>query len=315
MLIVGLYIGFVGGALVGLDSGGGVQETVHRAGTGPSTDRIAIIPIVGMIDQSTSQFVQTCVDRVIEDETIKAVVIRVESGGGMVAPSDQIWNQFKRLKSERNLPVVASFGGVAASGGYYVAVGSDEIIVEPTCVTGSIGVIAQVLTFEGTMEKLGIEPVTIVASGSEQKDIGNNVFRTWTPADVDRWKVILDAAHKQFVDVVYQGRSDKLSYDEVVSIANGSIYVAQDAVDKKLADQIGYLAEAINNARIRSGMTHEDPPVVMYQQIVGFSALLGGASTQAGQADSQRLMEMNPGEIRNWMLELSVPQPLYMMTP
>ena len=118
------------------------------------------------------------------DRMPAAVVLRVDSGGGGVTASDQIWHAIERFQERHpDVPVVASFGGVAASGGYYVAAGTDRIFIEPTGFTGSIGVIAQVPTLQDAMQKLGVDWVTVVADGSPNKDNANNLYRDWTDAD------------------------------------------------------------------------------------------------------------------------------------
>ena len=166
-LVLGMMLMFGGGQLDDV-----VLRRVHRDG---GRESLAIIPVRGTIDDQQSNFVRACVDHVLRDRSVKGVVLRVDSPGGGVTASDQIWHQMGRLQ-EAGLPVVASFGSVAASGGYYVSCGADHIIAEETSVTGSIGVIAQVFTMEQLMEKVGVQPVTLVASGSPEKDVANDIF-------------------------------------------------------------------------------------------------------------------------------------------
>src|SRR5690606_2688533 len=107
----------------------------------------------------------------------KALILRIDSGGGTVGASDRIWNELARFRQETEIPIVASFGSIAASGGYYIAAGADHIIAEPTCITGSIGVMANVMTFDRLLDKVGVTPEVLVAQGSPEKDVANNVFR------------------------------------------------------------------------------------------------------------------------------------------
>jgi protease-4 len=170
--------------------------------------KIAVIPIEGIIDGDMSAFARDAVDHAL-DKNFDAVILRVDSPGGGVASSDRIWYEVERLK-KAGVPVVASYGGVAASGGYYVSCGADYIVAEPTCITGSIGVIAQVLTLEGLMNKIGIEPVTLVATGSPRKDVANDIFHTWNEDDRQTVVTMLDAAYGTFVNRVSTGRAKTL---------------------------------------------------------------------------------------------------------
>jgi membrane-bound ClpP family serine protease len=114
---------------------------VHEMYRDGDRNQVAIIEVKGVIDPLRAHTVRVLVDEVLATRAIKAVVLRVDSPGGGIAPSDQIWYQVNRMR-DAGLPVVASFGGVAASGGYYISCGTDHIVAEPTCITGSIGVIA-----------------------------------------------------------------------------------------------------------------------------------------------------------------------------
>lgn len=218
-----------------------IIEYSYQDGRGKN---IAIIPIEGIIDGEMSAFAHDAVDHAIEKK-FDAVILRVDSPGGGVSASDRIWYEVERLKKS-GIPVVASYGGIAASGGYYVSCGTDHIVAEPTCITGSIGVIAQVLTLEGLMEKVGIEPVTLVATGSPRKDVANDIFHSWTDEDRQTVVTMLDAAYGTFVNRVSTGRSQILtSADAVSQLADGSIFTADQAKSNGLVDQVGYLNDAI----------------------------------------------------------------------
>ncbi|MEO0587048.1 MAG: S49 family peptidase, partial [Planctomycetota bacterium] len=134
----------------------GLQEARY-AGTDSSQGRVVILPVEGVIDATMADYVRDAVDSLLADPP-KAVILRVESGGGGVTASDQIWHELARLETEADtpIPVVASFGGIAASGGYYIAADADHIMLERTGITGSIGVIAQVPTVAGLLDKVGV---------------------------------------------------------------------------------------------------------------------------------------------------------------
>ncbi|MCA9284914.1 MAG: signal peptide peptidase SppA [Phycisphaerales bacterium] len=280
-----------------------LERTVREAGS----QRIAVIPVSGGIDDAQARFVRAAVAHVMKDTSIDAVVLRVDSPGGGVSPSDQIWREVERLKQSRR-PVVASFGGMAASGGYYVACGTDHIVAEPTTITGSIGVIAQILTMEGLMEKIGVQPVTLVASGSPQKDVANDLFRTWNDADRAKVKSMLDAAYAVFNKRVATGRASAIpDPKQVDAIANGSIYTAEQAVANGLADQIGYLDDAIAVAEQRATIPAGRASVVelvLPPPLFSSSGLLGrDASPRGVDADA----------IRSLLVELGSPRPMYLM--
>ncbi|MHC4769006.1 MAG: S49 family peptidase, partial [Planctomycetota bacterium] len=131
---------------------------VHELYRDGDRNQVAIIEVKGVIDPLRADAVRVLVDEVLATRAIKAVVLRVDSPGGGIAPSDQIWYQVNRMR-DAGLPVVASFGGIAASGGYFISCGTDHIVAEPTCITGSIGVIAQTFILKDLMDKVGIEPV------------------------------------------------------------------------------------------------------------------------------------------------------------
>jgi protease IV len=253
-----------------------VLPTVYRPGMG---DRIAIIPIEGIIAGRTAEFVRLAVESVLGDRSIRAVVLRIESPGGGASASDQILHELGRLKRERGLPVIASYGGYAASGGYYVSCQADRIIAEPTTVTGSIGVIAQVPTVQELLrDKLGVKMETITASTSPQKDLANTYYRDWTEADRAVMLKLVDAVHERFVEVVYAGRKELLTFDEVAQRAGGQVFTAQEALEARLVDEIGYLDAALDAATTAGGFTEDKPPVVIYRPRMGVFDLLGYAS-------------------------------------
>ena len=152
VFLLGMVLG--GGAVMTANAGTGAWSTTWRSGS--FTETVAILPIKGVIDAGQSAHVHQAVDAILEDSTVQAVVLRVDSPGGGVTASDQIWHEVGRLQ-RAGLPVVASYGAVAASGGYYVSCGADHIMAEQTTITGSIGVIAQIMTIEGLLEKVGVQ--------------------------------------------------------------------------------------------------------------------------------------------------------------
>ncbi len=268
---------------------------------------VAIIPIEGAIDGRKADFVHAAVDNILKDSSVRAVVLRVDSPGGAVSPSDEIWNEVNRLK-DHNLPVVASYGGVAASGGYYVSCGANYIMAEETCITGSIGVIAQILTFEDLLNKVGVKPVTLVASGSPDKDVANNLFRTWNEADKAKIKIMLDAAYTAFNKRVKDGRSKVIGDpNKVDALATGAIFTAQQAKDNGLVDGIGYLDAAIAQAESLGGIgTASSTVITIHQTPSLFRGLLA-------QDQASSMSTINADSIRGIVNELGSPRVMYLM--
>lgn len=229
------------------------RGTIHTSGTqfdenvlidGSRSRAIVVINVDDVIDLAMSERVRKQLKQADEDSSVRAVIIRIVSPGGYVSSSDQIYYEIKRFRETTGKPVVAFMQTVAASGGYYTAVACDKIIAEPTVITGSIGVIMSHLVLQELLEdKLGIDPV-VIKSG-EKKD-WPSMFSPTTEEQVqylqDR---LIQPAFERFLEVVCQGRQEVLSEQEVRTLADGSIYSAAQALEKRLIDQIGYLRDAV----------------------------------------------------------------------
>jgi protease-4 len=176
------------------------------------------------------------------DKDVKAIILEINSPGGEVTMSDLIWNELKEFKSfATNRMVFAHLMDMACSGGYYVAVAADYIYALPTTITGSIGVIIPAYNASVLAEKIGVKPVSIASSGN--KDLLNPLAPT-NPEHIAIVKKTIDSAYERFVNLVADGR--KLSTNRVKEIADGRILSAQDALDNKLIDGIGYERDMLN---------------------------------------------------------------------
>ena len=293
----------------------------YQSGDGPGT--VAVLPIVGPIDGYMAEHVRQAL-ATIEKSEPDAVVLRIESGGGGVTPSDQIWRHISdfRLRHPRT-PVVASFGAVAASGGYYVAMPADAVVAEPTCITGSIGVMAQVPTFggytetvggetvyrEGLMDKIGVKVHTLVATGSPEKAVANDPYGSWTARDTQAIQPLLDAAYAQFIDVVQKGRP-ALKPEQVQALATGEVYTAQQAKDSGLVDAIGYLDDAVMVAAARAGLSATRRPDVTIIQAPASMSLLGIERKAPTLADLHST-QLDPETVRSWLDEMATPRLSY----
>lgn len=217
-------------------------------------ERIAVVRIEGPILDS-QQAVSELQD-FSEDPLVKGIVVRIDSPGGGVAPSQEIYNAVKRVREEHNKIIVASMGTVAASGGYYIAVASDRILANPGTLTGSIGVIMQMANFEELLKKIGIE--SLVVKSGRYKDIGSP-FRRMTTEDRRLMQSLMDDVHKQFIEAVAAGRS--LDVADVEVLADGRVFTGLQAKNFLLIDDLGDLRDAIRLAGNLGGIKGE-PPVV-----------------------------------------------------
>jgi len=191
---------------------------------------------------------------------VKAIVLRVNSPGGGVTASDDVYGEIVRFKREQKVPVVAAFGDVAASGGYYVACAADRIVAHPTTVTGSIGVIMTSLNLEGLLAKVGVRNQTFKAG--EHKDI-LSPLRGATPEERRIVQSILDELHTRFVSVVRESRAG-LDLRRLAELTDGRIFDAQQALQAGLIDQIGDLHAAIDAAKAAAHV--DEARVVAYRR-------------------------------------------------
>ena len=261
--------------------------------SGSRTAKIAIIDVRGIIDSELARDVHKQIKSAREDRHIKGLILRVNSPGGTVSGSDRICNELRQYRKEEDKPVVAFMESVAASGGYYVSVGCDKIVAEPTVITGSIGVIAGHFVLQQLLEdKLGIHP-TIFKSG-EKKDWPT----TFQPVTEEQQQYIQDKlitpAYDRFVQVVADGRED-LTLADVKRLADGSIYGAEEALGEKLIDKIGYIDEAIEQVKSLAGI--EKAQVVEYRRPFSLAYFLNSRSDNILKIDKSTLYELATPQI------------------
>ena len=240
--IFGLVAGAAGSSASTMDvQNDVVRRTVQR---GDRATQIAIVPVEGAITDQTAAEVAAAVARARNDN-VDAVLLRVDSPGGGVTPSDRIDHDLQKIR-DAGIPVFASYGGISASGGVYVSARCERIMAEPTCVTGSIGVIASVITMEGLAEKIGVEANSVVATRSPEKAVGNDLWRNWDEKDYAKIRKILDAAYDRFRMLVEEGRSERLAEGvDFDDLCNGNVFTANEALELGLIDAIGYQEDAI----------------------------------------------------------------------
>jgi len=289
MMLIGVVAIFATGQRDILD-----EEIIRQ---GPARTKIAMISLQGVIyDQSASDIYRQ-LKVVRRDKHVKAVIVRVNSPGGTISASDQIYMEINKFRKEEKIPVVAFMQGVAASGGYYASVACDQIIAEPTTITGSIGVISWYLVVQELLEnKLGIMPVTI--KSGRKKDWPSS-FRKPEPEEIQymRDKVITPALER-FIEVVAEGRKKLLTIEDIRKLADGGIFGAKEAKEEKLIDQVGYLDEAIDLAKSLAKI--DKAQVVQYRKPFSFANFFSYRKPN--------LLNLN----RATLYELGTPQILYL---
>jgi protease-4 len=183
------------------------------------------------------------------DQTVKAIVLRIDSPGGSALASDLIWREVTRTEK----PVVASMSDVAASGGYYISMGCDRIFAEPGTLTGSIGVISVKLAVGGLLEKLGVttDRVTVGKNGTF-----NSPFRPWSDSEREAMRRLSKEVYRQFVGKAAKGRH--LSFEQLEKKAGGRIYTGRQAKKEGLVDELGTVEDAIAAAKELAGMSRYD---------------------------------------------------------
>jgi protease IV len=200
-----------------------------------------------------------------DDQSVKALIIRINSTGGTVTASDIMFKEIDLFKKKAKIPVFAVMMDVAASGGYYVALAADTIVAHPTSVTGSIGVIMLSLNAEGLLQKIGV--TTSAFKSGERKDMGSP-FRAVTDDERKIFQSLIDGLHGQFLSRLVESR--KLPLDTARTIADGRVYTAQQALGLKLIDQIGYMDDVLKLARQKIGV--DEARVVVYHRPADYRA-------------------------------------------
>lgn len=224
--------------------------------------KVALITVDGVILDSKEVIEQ--LEKHRTNPTVKAIVLRINSPGGGVAPSQEIHEEILKTRQTDKKPIVASMGSVAASGGYYIASAADLIVANPGTITGSIGVILQIPNISGLMQKIGVKSV-VVKSG-QHKDLASPT-REMTEAERQILQGMLDDVHDQFIDVVATGRH--IDRKKVEAIADGRIFSGREAQSLGLVDQLGNLQDAIERAGALAGIRGK--PTVIQERKRGFS--------------------------------------------
>lgn len=285
LMLIGLFAVFATGQRDVLD------EAVIREG--PRSAKIVVITLEGVIHNERAKDIYEQLKMARESRRVKGLIVRVNSPGGTISGSDQIYNEIRRYREEEKKPVVAFMQSIAASGGYYTSVACEKIIAEPTTITGSIGVIFGHFIIQELLEqKLGIQPV-VITSGPK-KDWPSS----FEPMTEEQRKYIeaklIGPAYDRFVEIVADGRP-MLSLDDVKRLADGSIYGAEEALEVQLIDEIGYLDEAIE--LVKSLADIEEARVIEYRRPLSLAGFLSARSRNILSIDREKLYEFSTPQI------------------
>jgi len=240
-------------------------------------DAVAVVRVEGVIvsgkeadwslsstDNAYSESIVERLERAEQDPSVKAIVLRVNSPGGGIVATDEIYSALTEIEK----PLVVSMGEMAASGGYYISCAAQEILANPATLTGSIGVISTVPNFEGLLDKVGIE-MLVIKSGTMKDEL--SPYRQPTEEEIAHWQGITDEAYEQFLGVVVEGRD--LDPDEARELADGRVYTGRQALELGLVDQLGNLPEAVQFAAELGGIEGK-PRVIEYQRTPSLMEML-----------------------------------------
>lgn len=283
----GIFLGliFLGLVFVGfslLFFTAAVKMTGGEYVTSGSGDKIAIVEINDVI-MSSEKTVEE-LKKFRQDKSIKAIIIRMNTPGGGVAASQEIYEEVKKTRDSGKI-VVVSMGSLAASGGYYISMGANLIVANPGTLTGSIGVIAQFISIKDLADKLGINQ-TVIKSG-ELKDAGNP-FRDMNDKDKAYFQDVVDNSFGQFLDVVSKER--KMTRDKLMQYANGRVFTGLQAKEYGLIDSLGTFEDAVRITARLAGIEGEPRLVREKKKISLFETLLGG-TVEDVTAIKQKLFE------------------------
>lgn len=294
------FLGTVSGCLLVLATGFFVVLAAVLGADSPSSDlsvlsarKVAVIPVEGEIFESRDTI--DLLHKYADAATVRAIVIRINSPGGAIAPSQEIFEAIKDVREESGKPVVASFDSVAASGGFYIAAACDQIVANPGSITGSIGVILQWMEVKDLLAWAKIKPQTISAGALKAT---GSPFNELTQEERTYLTGIVDQLHGQFIRAVAEGRKGKLTLEEVKRLADGRILTGEQAHALKLVDQLGNLDDAVDLAGKLAGI--EGKPAMLYPKPrrPSFMELLSGSDTRS--AVEQVLSRRAPRFLYKW---------------
>lgn len=241
------FLGAFSGCLIGLFIFGIFAAVVASSTTGSSDfsfgNKVAVVPIEGEIVDARDTLDK--LHRYADNSSVKAMVVRINSPGGAVAPSQEIYEEIRKVRQSSGKPIVASIDTVGASGGYYIASACDEIVSNPGSITGSIGVILQWMEVKDLVNWAKMQPQTITSGA--MKDVGSP-YRDMTEPERAYLQRITAQLHQQFIRAVFDGRKGRITQADLGRIADGRVFTGEEALALKLVDWLGNLDDAVGVA-------------------------------------------------------------------
>jgi protease-4 len=295
----------------------GNQQRENTIEKGDLTSRIVVLPVSGIIDEKLFEQVDKHLKELADDKRLKALIIEVNSPGGSVTASDEIYNAIMTFKAKAGKPVVIYQRGLAASGGYYISCAGDHIVAQRTTMTGNIGVLLPRYNVSTMLDKWGVKDTTIRSDATPFKNVPS-MTQPDTPEGDAYLKAIINDAYDQFAAIVKAGRGPALAKAKVVdvkTVANGKIYLADEALKLGLVDAVGEMNVAIAEATRRANLGTAKPTVIRIEEQPSILDLLGGQSKSGIQSPvgngggiEINALKLDAGNIR----EMLVPRLMYL---
>jgi protease-4 len=282
-----------GCSLVTLDFQPKIRPLEEQTVEGKGTSKILLLDLSGVLSEDVPSFsittppprvpllarVREELRKAEDDERVKALIVRINSPGGTITASDILYHELRAFKARKKVPLIAVIMDVGASGGYYAALAADTIVVNPTTITGSIGVVMVTVNAQGLLEKIGVAPLAI--KSGPMKDAGSP-FRSLTEPERAVFQGIIDEMHGRFVGLIAQSR--KMPEDRVRGFADGRVYTADQALKLGLVDRVGYLEDVVALAKERAGL--DEAKVIMYHRPKEYRANIYSLTPPPSTAES-----------------------------
>lgn len=267
----------------------GVRAIETTIQPGDAKQKIAVLKFEGEITNVTRDHFLELLEKVQDDANVKGLVLEVDSPGGGVTPSDEIYDRLRAFKAKKSVPIFVSMDSLTASGGYYISMAADRIYAQETTLTGSIGVLFQRYDLSQFAEKYGVKDGTIVSDGATFKAAGS-MMKELNPTEEAYFKSLLNDAFAVFKSRIAQGRPG-LSKEKIDEVANGKIYSAKQALQLGLVDKIGYLSDVTADLATKAGLSN--PSVVRYEREPGLLETMLGGSAQSKAGTKVSVGNMN----------------------
>jgi len=256
--------------------------------------KVAIIPIDGEILGSRDTI--EALHRYAKNTSVKAIIMRINSPGGAIAPSQEIYEEIRNVRARSGKPIIASLDSVAASGGYYIASACDRIVANPGSITGSIGVILQWMETKDLIAWAKLKPQTITSGAMKA---AGSPYEELTDAQRAYFQAIVMQLHSQFVRAVAAGRKGKLTEEQVSQIADGRVFTGEQALGMKLVDQLGNLDDAVREAGKLGGISGKPGTIYPRKRTRGLFDALTSDESDTETAIS-RILTRRPRFLFQW---------------